>query len=162
MEIVLMYSERSLLAARSISSIRPLLRAFIASFTTRDDTPPAIVSFTPEDGLVQAATNSVVRLQFDESIQSGASIILQGPSGLVAGSTALGVGGLVLVFVPQFELPPNTTFTAIVSGGARSPPATLAPVVSHDAHVFNPRLRSAQRSRSCASKIIRRRSETAR
>src|SRR6185369_3708463 len=94
---------------------RALAAPFISSFTTRDDTPPVELSFTPEDGADQVDTRSVVRLSFNEPIQAGATIALQGPGGAVAGSTSLGVNGLVLVFTPTFELPPNAAFTATVN-----------------------------------------------
>ena len=95
---------------------RPLAALFTATFTTRDDTPPTVLSFTPENGAEQVDVRSVVRLSFDEAIQPGATILLTGPAGAVAGTTSLGVNGLVLVFTPTVNLPPNAAFTASVSG----------------------------------------------
>jgi hypothetical protein len=74
-----------------------------------------VLSFTPENAAEQVDTRSVVRLSFSESVQTGATVALQGPGGAVAGTTSLGVNGLVLVFTPTFELPPNAVFTATVS-----------------------------------------------
>ncbi len=95
---------------------RPLAALFSASFTTRDGTPPTVLSFTPENNAEQVDVRSVVRLSFDEPIQAGASIILQGLAGNIAGTTSLGVNGLVLVFTPTVELLPNAVFTATVTG----------------------------------------------
>ncbi len=95
---------------------RQLAAPFIASFTTRDQRPPVLLSFTPANNAEQVDTRAVVRLSFDEPLTPGAVITLSGPGGAVAGTTSLGVNNLVLVFNPATDLPPNATFTASVSG----------------------------------------------
>ncbi len=95
---------------------RALPALYSASFTTRDQRAPVLLSFTPEDGAEQVDPRATVRLSFDEPVQAGATISLSGPGGLVPGTTSLGVNGLVLTFVPAADLPPNETFAATVSG----------------------------------------------
>jgi len=95
---------------------RPLLGLFSSTFTTRDQRPPVLLSFTPAIGSAQVDPLSVLRLSFDEPIQPGAVIALNGPGGPVAGTTTLGVNNLVLTFLPNVPLPVNASFTATVSG----------------------------------------------
>jgi hypothetical protein len=95
---------------------RSLLGLFSASFTTRDQRPPVLLSFTPLSGSLQVDPQNVLRLSFDEPIQPGAVIALSGPGGPVSGTTTLGVNNLVLTFVPNVPLPVNASFTATVSG----------------------------------------------
>jgi hypothetical protein len=94
---------------------RALERLFSATFTTRDQRPPAVLSFTPENGAVQVDPRSVVRLSFDEPVRPDAVFTLTGPSGPIAGANSLGVNNLVLTFVPSVPLPVNASFTATVS-----------------------------------------------
>jgi hypothetical protein len=94
---------------------RALLGLFSATFTTRDQRPPVVLSFTPENGAVQVDPRAVVRLSFDEPIRPDAVFTLTGPGGVVAGTTTLGVNNLVLTFVPSVPLPVNASFTATVS-----------------------------------------------
>ena len=95
---------------------RSLLGLFSATFTTRDQRPPELLSFTPATGSEQVDPRAVVRLSFDEPIRSDSVFTLTGPGGPVAGTTTLGVNGLVLTFVPNVPLPVNASFTATVSG----------------------------------------------
>jgi len=95
---------------------RPLQSLFTATFTTRDQRPPVLLSFTPASASQQVDPRTPLRLSFDEPIQTGAAITLTGPSGLIAGTTTLGVNNLVLTFVPTVDLPVNATLTANVSG----------------------------------------------
>ena len=95
---------------------RPLENLFTATFTTRDQRPPQLLSFTPANGAEQVDPRTVVRLSFDEILQPGATITLTGPSGAIAGNTSLGVGGRVLTFVPSVDLPVNGSFAVSVSG----------------------------------------------
>ncbi len=91
---------------------RPLAALFTATFGTRDQRPPGLLSWTPGDGVEEVDPLSPVRASFDEPIQPGATITLVGLSGPVAGTTALTVNNLVLTFVPEAPLPPNAIFTA--------------------------------------------------
>jgi hypothetical protein len=95
---------------------RQLNALFTATFVTRDQQPPAVLSFSPANNLNQIDPTSPVRLTFDEPIQPGATITLTGPGGAVAGTTSLGVNNLVLAFVPSVPLLPNQVYTATVSG----------------------------------------------
>jgi hypothetical protein len=95
---------------------RPLPRLFSATFTTRDQRPPQILSLSPAQGTEQVDPRTVVRLSFDEIVQPGATVTLTGPSGPIAGVTSLGLGGRVLTFVPSVDLPVNASLTATISG----------------------------------------------
>ena len=95
---------------------RSLLSLFSATFTTRDQRPPQVLSFTPGGGAVQVDPRTPLRLSFDEPIQPGAVFTLTGPAGPIPGTTTLGVNNLVLTFVPAVELPVNAILTASVSG----------------------------------------------
>ncbi|MFN0129716.1 MAG: Ig-like domain-containing protein, partial [Verrucomicrobiales bacterium] len=95
---------------------RALVTLYSASFTTRDQRPPVLLSFTPENGAEQVDGRATIRLSIDEPIQAGAVIALTGPAGLVTGTTTLGVNSLVLTFVPTAPLPPNASFTITVNG----------------------------------------------
>jgi hypothetical protein len=95
---------------------RALPVLYSATFTTRDQRPPVLLSFTPETGAEQVDPRTTIRLSVDEPIQPGASLTLTGPGGPVTGTTTLGLNSLVLTFVPNADLPPNTSFTATVSG----------------------------------------------
>ena len=92
---------------------RPLPVFFSATFTTRDDIPPVLFSFTPVDGAEAVDPRSVVRLSFDEAIRVP-QIRLLGPGGPVPGSIDIGVDDRVAVFTPGGLLPVNAGFTAIV------------------------------------------------
>jgi hypothetical protein len=94
---------------------RALLGLFSSTFTTRDQRPPELLSFTPENGAVQVDPRSVVRLSFDEPVRPDVVFSLTGPSGPIAGASSLGVNNLVLTFVPSVPLPVNASFTATVS-----------------------------------------------
>jgi hypothetical protein len=95
---------------------RPLATLFSITFKTRDQRAPLLLSFSPADGSEAVDPRTAVRLTFDEPIQEGASIVLSGPNGPVAGTTALGLNSLALSFLPTVELPPNGIFTATVTG----------------------------------------------
>jgi hypothetical protein len=95
---------------------RQLNALFTSTFVTRDQRPPAVLSFSPAHNSNQADPTSPIRLTFDEPIQAGATITLTGPSGPISGTTSLGVNNLVLAFVPTVNLPVNQVLTATVSG----------------------------------------------
>ena len=96
---------------------RPLLVPFQSTFTTEDARPPELLSLTPGDGFVNVDVRSVVRLSFDEAIDTDlVAISLAGASGEVSGNVSVGIDGKVAVFTPDAFLPPNATFTATASG----------------------------------------------
>lgn len=90
---------------------RPLLGAFTASFNTRDDDAPRLLSLFPTNTAVQVDPRAVLRAAFDEPIQDqGIAMTLTGPSGPVPGVTAVGLNGLVLTFTPAAPLSLNTRY----------------------------------------------------
>lgn len=89
----------------------------VSRFTTRDTTPPTIVSFTPAEGAVQIVPDGVVRVEFSESmLASSLDLRLEGPAGTVAGTTTLILTQRVAVFTPAADLEPNTYYSATVWG----------------------------------------------
>ena len=96
---------------------RFLAAPFLASFTTTDNDPPSLVSFSPESGAIQVDPRSVIRVSFNEAVQeTGLTFSLTGPSGAVSGATAVGFGGLAVVFTPDAALAPNATYIARLTG----------------------------------------------
>ncbi len=95
---------------------RALPVLYAATFTTRDQRAPVLLSFTPENGAIQVDGRTPVRLSMDEPIRPDAILTLTGPAGPIAGTTSFGLNNLVLTFVPTFDLPPNSVFTATVDG----------------------------------------------
>ncbi len=95
---------------------RALAAMFTATFTTRDQEPPRIVSFTPDDGEVQVDPTTPVRLTFSEPLQPGVAITLTGPGGPVVGTVSPGLNGLLLTFLPSAPLLPNATYAVTVDG----------------------------------------------
>ncbi len=95
---------------------RALPALFSATFQTRDQRSPGLLSFTPATGSEQVDVTGTVRLSFDEPVQPGAEITVTGPSGPVPGKTSLGVNSTVLTFVPQVFLLPNSVYSVRVSG----------------------------------------------
>ncbi len=96
---------------------RILPAPFRSSFTTADNDPPVLLSMSPADGDVQIDPLAVMRLSFNEAIQSsGYTVSLIGPAGPVAGTAAVGLNGLVLAFTPAAALEPNALYTLTVDG----------------------------------------------
>jgi phage baseplate assembly protein gpV len=91
---------------------RALTALFSTTFNTRDQRPPVLLSFTPENGTEGVNPLVSIRASFDEPLQAGATLTLTGPTGPVAGSVSLGPNNLSLTFLPTVPLPPNGTFTA--------------------------------------------------
>jgi hypothetical protein len=90
---------------------KPMTGTFLSSFTTRDDDPPVLVSFTPEDGAEQVDPNAVVRLSFNEPILPDVSIVVTNGLGqVVSGQVTLGLNGLIAVFTPTQPLSINQSF----------------------------------------------------
>ncbi|TVR51684.1 MAG: hypothetical protein EA425_06600 [Puniceicoccaceae bacterium] len=97
---------------------RILAGTFTATFKTRDQRPPVLLSFTPADGAEQVDPRAVIRLSFDEPIRPDATITVTGPAGPIPGTVTLGVNALVLTFVPTLDLPVNASITATVGNVA--------------------------------------------
>ena len=96
---------------------RPLTTPFISTFTTADNDPPVLISAFPANGDIQIDPRVVLRLSFNEPIQSSNLVFtLTGPNGAVAGTSSIGISGLVLTFAPAAALDVNATFTYSVTG----------------------------------------------
>ncbi|MDB6036537.1 MAG: hypothetical protein JWM99_378, partial [Verrucomicrobiales bacterium] len=96
---------------------RPLPTPFLSSFTTADNDPPLVVSQFPSVSQVQVDTRSVLRLTFNEPIRTSNLVFsVSGPRGPIAGTTGVGLNGLVITFAPTAALDPNTTYTYSLSG----------------------------------------------
>ncbi len=95
---------------------RSMVVPFVSRFTTKDNDPPVLLSIFPGNNEVQIDPRSVPRLAFNEAVRStGFVFTVRGPAGAVAGTTSVGLNGLVLNFTPSAELPPNATFTMTIS-----------------------------------------------
>jgi hypothetical protein len=95
---------------------RTLPAAFFSRFTTADNDPPVLVSLFPSNSAVQIDPRAVPRLSFNEALRpSGHSFTIEGPEGVVAGISAVGVDGRVLSFVPADLLKANSSYTLTVS-----------------------------------------------
>jgi hypothetical protein len=95
---------------------RTLASAFFSRFTTADNDPPVLLSLFPSNSAVQIDPRAVPRLSFNEALRpTGHSFLLEGPDGVVAGTSAVGVDGRVLSFVPADLLKPNAIYTLTVS-----------------------------------------------
>ncbi len=93
---------------------------YLFSFSTKDNTPPAIVSISPANGAIEVAPTSVVRVEFSEPVDRGSiqSFTLMQGSDTVAGSmNSLPImGDRVFVFTPAASLLPNASYTATITG----------------------------------------------
>jgi hypothetical protein len=95
---------------------RFLAAPFILKFTTADNDPPVLVSFSPSNNQEEIELTQVIRLSFNKPIQtSGFNFVVTGPQGNVAGGANVGLGGVALVFTPS-SLLLNATYTWTVSG----------------------------------------------
>lgn len=116
-QLVVLESDRpgvvGLLPRRAVKDLvgRPLAAPFLATFTTADGTPPQIVSLFPGTGAIQIDPRAVLRASFNESLRPDAVITLTGPSGPVAGSSAVVLGGLAVTFTPLAALDANARYT---------------------------------------------------
>jgi hypothetical protein len=96
---------------------RPLATPFVSAFTTADNDPPVLVSQSPAHNEIQVDPRVVLRLSFNETIQSSNFVFtLIGPAGPVPGTAGVGLNGLVVTFTPEAPLPPNGLFTYELSG----------------------------------------------
>lgn len=96
---------------------RPLTVPFVSQFTTADNDPPVLVSLFPGNNAVQIDPRSVMRLSFNEPIQSSnLTVTLTGPAGPVSGASTVSLNGLVLTFTPAAQLGVNVNFTLSANG----------------------------------------------
>lgn len=104
-------------ARRAVADLvgRNIPTLFAASFTTADNDPPQLVSLFPAVGTNQIDPRAVMRASFNEPVRPDAVATLVGPTGPVAGSSSVGLGGLVVNFTPASALEVNTRYTFTVS-----------------------------------------------
>lgn len=93
---------------------RTLASDYVASFTTVDVVPPAIVGVTPAANGTGVALAATVRVQFSESINparfAGTPITLTGPSGPVQSRIDYLFGNTVVVLTPLQPLATGTSY----------------------------------------------------
>lgn len=91
------------------------------SFTTRETTPPSVVSTSPADGATGVSTTADVTATLSEPVDpatvNAATFTLTGPSGPVSGQVSL--SGSVARFDPAGTLATATTYTARLGTGVR-------------------------------------------
>jgi len=96
-------------------------------FTTLDQAPPAVISFSPSDGSTSIATNTNISLMFNEAVQWGnGSIQLRTASAtgpiIEAFNTGNGgnavIDGNFLTLDPYLNLKPNTLYFVTIPSGA--------------------------------------------
>ncbi len=96
---------------------RFLAAPFFATFTTADNDAPSLLSASPADNEEQVDPRAVPRLSFNEPIRAeGLTFTLTGPAGPVVGAASVGLGGLVVSFLPAQPLDANAAYTFSVSG----------------------------------------------
>ncbi len=97
---------------------RPMVKPFVASFTTVDLTPPSFQSIDPAAGTSGVALESVIRIMYNEPIDpaafSGPAINLSRGGVPVAGRVDTIFGNTGLVFTPTFPLVENGSYQAEV------------------------------------------------
>ncbi|BBO87549.1 Ig-like domain-containing protein [Desulfosarcina ovata] len=104
----------------------PLEKDYVWQFTTRDNIPPSVVIFSPENNAIEVSKDSVFRITFNEPINPASvnetSVLVQGPSGPITGQLDLTLGNTVVVFTPTDEsgtrvfLEANAVYTMDVTG----------------------------------------------
>jgi hypothetical protein len=95
---------------------RFLAGPFLSTFTTADNDAPVLLSVVPGNNEEEIDPRAVLRLSFNEPIRSeGLTFTLTGPAGPVAGGTSVGLGGLVVSFLPSALLEANASYAFAVS-----------------------------------------------
>ncbi len=98
------------------TSGRPLAGSFESDFTTADQTPPVLLSIFPSNNAVQINPVAVPRLVFNKTLNPTSFVFtVTGPSGLVAGTPALGINGQVMTLLPTVDLTANSTYSMTIS-----------------------------------------------
>jgi hypothetical protein len=97
---------------------RPLTQPLASTFTTRDGTPPAVVSVSPANGTTEAALDGVVRVAFSESVDPAfaGGVKLQLGSTQIDARLDLVSGNTAAVLTPYAPLLTDSTYTVSVSG----------------------------------------------
>lgn len=94
---------------------RSLATPFISRFTTRDGTPPTILSASPADGAEQVPPSAVVRIELSEPMALGSVDIelscTTGAQQSIAGVISQLLDQRVAVFTPASALPTNAACT---------------------------------------------------
>ena len=100
---------------------RPMAAPYVASFTTKDVTAPAIAEVTPQQNVGGVPVTTTIRVKFSEAIDpsvyspAAPAIVLTGPSGPVPGGISYGFGNTVIAFTPQFPLAENAAYQVRVA-----------------------------------------------
>ena len=99
---------------------------FQFSFTTVDNTPPAISSRSPAPGATNVATNTTVQVGFNEAmnastITASTFTLSTGGSG-VAGSVSYSSATRIATFTPSAALASGQSYTVTVTTGVRDVP----------------------------------------
>lgn len=93
------------------------------TFTTGDNTPPALVSVSPADHAVEVDPQSVVRFEFSEPVRAesvdGFTLTADGVEHPCRMNAAPILGGQVIVFTPETPLSTDARYTARLTGAVR-------------------------------------------
>jgi len=102
-----------------------LISNYVWTFTTGvpDLTPPKVISTDPVNAATGVAVDKLVSATFDEVIDSLSAVtsftIANTTQGGTAVSGSVSYSGMTAVFTPLFNLGSNTTYTAIITTGAK-------------------------------------------
>jgi hypothetical protein len=100
---------------------------FVWSFTTGttpDTTPPTVSSTVPANGASDVSINQTINATFSEDMDpltiSTANFMLTGPGATaVTGTVTYVAAGKIATFTPMSNLAPGTTYTAMITTGAK-------------------------------------------
>jgi hypothetical protein len=112
--------------ARDLAS-NALATNFVWSFTTGttpDTTPPTVSSTVPANGAGDVSINQTINATFSEDMDpltiSTANFMLTGPGATaVTGTVTYVAAGKIATFTPVSNLAPDTTYTAMITTGAK-------------------------------------------
>ncbi|MDQ1461748.1 MAG: hypothetical protein QOI08_3232, partial [Actinomycetota bacterium] len=95
------------------------------SFTTA--AAPTVTSQTPASGAVNVAMSATVAVGFNQAV-TGATIVVTGPGGSVAGSTAYNAATNTATFTPSAPLSATTSYSDVASGATNVAGASMTPL----------------------------------
>ena len=99
---------------------RTLAADVVSQFVTADLVPPKVLIVSPPSGATNVAIESLVRVTFTEPIApssiDGATLLVEGPAGPVAGERTPIFGNTVVVFTPAAPLQSDASYTVSISG----------------------------------------------